>query len=120
MQVGSNTNRDKQDKQLPHPHTCGNCPTRIIQRIPIRQPNTPIPTATSTNNWHVTTHTRTRMAHPCFQDFEKQPHPASHKVQEKARKWTGLEGGEIRTVELAYKGPWVIEPHMDGPISHPA
>ena len=87
------------------------------------------------------------MAYPYAQNLEKQPHPASHtkegttnhprkieydntltttpttqwKLQEKTSKRKGLEGGGgIRIVELAYKGPGVIEPHKDEPTAQPA
>jgi len=142
----SNTNSDKQDRQLPHPHNGRNCPTRIIQIKPTRHPNIQIPTATSTNNsmslhihaqewltlmskisrsnltqshkqkktpytthdkWNTTTH-----------DPQHRPHIERYKrilASGRARR-----GGGIRTVEHVYKGPGVIEPHVDGPVAQPA
>ena len=134
--------------KLPHPHIGRNSLARIIQRKPTRHPDIQIPTVSSPHNCHVTPHTRTRMAHPNVQNLEKQPHPApSHtkedntyhprqieyditrsttpttrwKVQEKTSKRKGLERGKgLSSLEkLAYKGPGVIEPHMDGPIAQP-
>ena len=43
------------------------------------------------------------------------------KVQEERSKWRRLEQGEGKDyVDLAYKGPWIIDPRMDGPIAQPA
>ncbi len=88
------------------------------------------------------------MAHPYVQGLGSQPHLNSHTkentthqpqkieydntrpitptTQRKAQEYTskrrgqdGVGGGNI-TMELAYKGPRVIEPSMDGPISQTA
>ena len=132
--------------KLQHTHTGKNSPTRIIQRKPIRNPNIQIPTTSSPIDLHDDPHTRTIMTQPNVQNLEKQPHTETHteedttnpsrqiendnirsttptttwKVQEKTSKWTGLGGGRNRLEESTYKGLWVIELHMDGPIAQPA
>ena len=86
------------------------------------------------------------MAYPHLKGLEKRPHPATKTIEPKTyhprlakrrpvthntdpkeegaredeqAKEDGLGGG-IKLVDVAYEGPRVVDPHMDGPIAHPA